>query len=142
MRWTGSSLRFRTIHDPHDALREAFGDGAETINSRFRDYILGGDFYEVSAPVEPAPLAGPIAASDPAMVASILGRLEASTDHLDTARSHAEEGIRLAPNDAMPREVLALADYLAHNMRGCGATAGRPSGWARGRGGRGLRTPR
>lgn len=112
---------FSRHHDPHEALREAFGEGADTINSRFRDYIRGGDFYEVSAPVEPAPLAGPIAASEPATVASILGRLEASTDHLDMARSHGEEGVRLAPSDPRPREVLALVAYLSHDYAGAAA---------------------
>ena len=106
---------FSHSHNPHDALREAFGDGADTLNSRFRNYILGGDFFEVAAPVELAPLAAPITAADPAVVAAILGRLEASTNHLDAARSHAAEGIRLAPNDVMPRETLALADFMAHN---------------------------
>jgi tetratricopeptide (TPR) repeat protein len=106
---------FSHHRDPHDALREAFGDGADTLNTRFRNYISGGDFYEVSAPIEPAPLAGRIMPANPATVASILGRLEASTGHLDMARSHAEEAIRLAPNDPRPREALALVDYLSHN---------------------------
>src|ERR1019366_4580366 len=40
---------------PRDALKEAFGDRADHINSSFRAYVSGGDFYEVVLPVEQAP---------------------------------------------------------------------------------------
>jgi tetratricopeptide (TPR) repeat protein len=98
----------------HDALREAFGEGADTINSRFRAYIHGGDFYEITLPVEQAPLAGPPVPADPAVVASLLSRLESSAKNLDVARAYAEQAIRLAPTDPRAREALALVDFLAH----------------------------
>jgi tetratricopeptide (TPR) repeat protein len=99
---------------PHDALARAFGAGADTLNSRFKDYIRGADFYVATAPIEEAPLGSPVAPADPALVASTLARLEAYAKRADAARSYAEQAIQLAPNDARPREALALADYMAH----------------------------
>jgi len=98
---------------PHDAMREAFGDGVDTINSRFYNYIRGGDFYELGRPIEPAPLVGSPAPADPAFVASVLARLEVIAHHPDVARSYAEQAIRMAPDDVRPREALALVDYSA-----------------------------
>lgn len=105
---------FAHHRSPHDALRDAFGEGADTINSSFRAYIQGGDFYEISMPVKPAPLAGPPMPADPAVVASVLSRLETSARHLDVAHSYAEQALRLAPNDPRPHEALALLDFIAH----------------------------
>ncbi len=100
---------------PHDALESAFGEGAKTINSRFQNYILGGDFYEVAAPIEDAPLGTPPAPADQALVASTLARLEVSARRLDAARSYAEQAVRLGPNDPGPREALAQVDYFSHH---------------------------
>jgi tetratricopeptide (TPR) repeat protein len=99
---------------PHDALAKAFGAGAETLNMRFQNYILGGDFFEVTAPIEQAPLGTALVPADPAFVASTLARLEAFAKRDDKARAYAEEAIQLAPNDVRPREALALVDFMAH----------------------------
>jgi tetratricopeptide (TPR) repeat protein len=105
---------FAHHHNAHDALKEAFGDRADTLISRFRSYIQGGDFYEIALPIEPAPLPSPPLPADPALVASILGRLEATTGHLDIARAYAQQAIQLKPNDPRPRDALALVDFIAH----------------------------
>ena len=106
---------------PRDAMKEAFGDRADRINSSFRAYVSGGDFYEVVLPVEQAPAIQPPAPADPELVASTLGRLETCANQLDVARSYAEQAIRLAPNDPRPREALALVEFRAH--RGAEAAA-------------------
>jgi tetratricopeptide (TPR) repeat protein len=102
-------------HDsPHDALVEAFGEGAATINSRFHNYIMGGDFYEAEEPIGRQEPMDPPTAADPAAVAATLARLEAFSGRPDNARSYAEQAVQLAPGDVRAREALALADYRAH----------------------------
>jgi len=98
---------------PPEALREALGDEADTINSRFAEYIRGGDFYEVARPYEAVPPIAAPAPADPAFVAAILARLEAGARNLDVARGYAEQAIQLAPADPRPREALALVDYVS-----------------------------
>ncbi len=96
---------------PHEALRMAFGDEADTINSEFYNYIRGGDFYEVALPVEPPPALAPPAPAAPALVASVLARLEVCAGHKDIARAYAEQAVNLAPGDPSSHDAMALVDF-------------------------------
>ncbi len=104
---------FAHTSDPHDALKIAFGEDARIINSLFLDYMRGGNFYEVTCPLEPAPPLRSPAPAPQALVASVLARLEASVHNLDVARAYAEQAVRLAPNDSSSYDALAMVDFFA-----------------------------
>jgi len=105
---------FAHTRNAHDALREAFGKDADSINSRFRNYIRGGDFYEVTSPVEVPPALATPAPVDRAAVATVLSRLEAAADNLSVARSYAQQALQLDSSTPGPREALALVDFKDH----------------------------
>jgi hypothetical protein len=108
---------FSRTRNPHDALTLAFGKDASSINTLFRNYIRGGDFFEYALPVEKAPDPGPLVAADPAEVAASLSHLESTADQLDVARSYATQAIQLDPNSPAPRDALALVDFKAGRGR-------------------------
>ena len=98
---------------PHEAVRAAFGDQADTIDSLFFNYIRGGDFYESEQPLQTLPLEGSPVPAPPALVAATLAQLEASVNNLDVAGSYATQAVRLAPDDARSQDALALVDFTA-----------------------------
>jgi tetratricopeptide (TPR) repeat protein len=108
---------------PHDALVRAFGEGAETLNSRFRNYVTGGDFYEYAAPIVAAAPVTPPSPAAPALVASTLSRLESAAKRYKDARSYAEHAIQLAPNDAPAHAALTLVDFMEQHTANAQAGA-------------------
>jgi tetratricopeptide (TPR) repeat protein len=100
---------------PRVALQTVFGPAAASLDTRFYDYIKGGNFYEVRLPVEPAPpLAAPTAAA-PADIAATLAELEASVKNSDAGRAYAEQAVRLAPEEPRSHESLALVDFMTEH---------------------------
>lgn len=92
------------------ALREALGPAATDINSRFRTYLRGGDFYEEKRPVKPTGLT--VADASPAEAAAGLARLAQVERHWPSALAYAQDAVRLAPS-AGSYDVLALVESEA-----------------------------
>jgi tetratricopeptide (TPR) repeat protein len=103
---------FDHTRNPHDALRVAFGRDADTLDSRFYNFICGGDFDQYLVPLEQMAMTGSPAPADPAAVAGALANLEASMGNLDEARSYALQAIQLKPGDARSHDALALVDFM------------------------------
>jgi tetratricopeptide (TPR) repeat protein len=102
---------FARRESPKEALKLAFGDDAESINSLFLDYIRGGDFYETRRPIQAlAPLADPVPASQ-ALVAATLARVEVGARRLEAARAYAERAAALSPDDPRSHDALALVAF-------------------------------
>jgi len=100
---------FSQRQPPREALAQVFGAGASSLDLKFHNYLEGGDFYEVRRPVERAPpLSATPRVAGPAAVAAVLSRLEASAHHLDVARIHADEAVRLAPDSPGGYEARAV----------------------------------
>ncbi|HZZ18428.1 MAG TPA: hypothetical protein VFE25_03620 [Opitutaceae bacterium] len=104
---------FSHTRNAHDALAMAFGKDASSINTHFRNYIRGGDFFEIALPVEKAPEPGPLVVADRAEVAAALSHLESTADQLEVARAYAQQAIQLDPNSAAAHDALALVDFKA-----------------------------
>jgi tetratricopeptide (TPR) repeat protein len=114
---------FAHNRSPHDALVQAFGENADTLNSRFRNYITGGDFFEYTAPIVAAPLSGPPVPASPAEVAATLSRLESAAKRYKEALAYALEAIQLAPADAQAHQALALVDFAERRHAEAGTDA-------------------
>jgi hypothetical protein len=114
---------FAHNRSPHDALVQAFGENADTLNSRFRNYITGGDFFEYTAPIVAAPLSGPPVPASPAEVAATLSRLESAAKRYKEALAYAQEAIQLAPADAQAHQALALVDFAERRHAEAGTDA-------------------
>jgi len=110
--------------EPGDALGRAFGESADTLNSRFRNYINGGDFFEYTAPIVAAPLSGPPPPAKPSVVDATLSHLESAAHRYKESLAYAEEAVQLAPGDPQPRQSLTLIDYMEHRNIQARADAG------------------
>ena len=96
---------------PQDALRQAFGDDAGSINSLFLNYINGGDFYEMRRPLVNRPPREPPAPASQALVAMTLARVNVASRRLEAARAYAEKAVTLAPGDPRSHDALALVAF-------------------------------
>jgi tetratricopeptide (TPR) repeat protein len=92
------------------ALRDALGPAANDINSRFRTYLRGGDFYEERRPVEPTGLV--VVDASPAEAAAALARLAQVERHWPSALAYAQDAVRLGPS-AGSYDTLALVESEA-----------------------------
>ena len=92
---------------PHEALQQALGPAAKDIQQRLLNYLKGGDFFEIQAPVEKTALSA--AAAPPEEAARILARLASGEKHAAYARAYAQQAVSLDPR-AESYDTLALVE--------------------------------